>query len=98
MEELLDNKTLFWEVDNKALDLVKHKNYIISRVLEEGSMQDVKQVLNLYDKKDIVQVVVTSRTISPKTGYFWKNYFNINDQIECIKKHSQVLPKMPWQK
>ncbi|MFW5703154.1 MAG: DUF6922 domain-containing protein [Candidatus Dojkabacteria bacterium] len=97
MRELLNNKTLFWDVETKDLDLNAHRNFIIARVLEDGTLEQLRVMLKYYGGDQVAEVVKTSRSISPKTGYFWKNYFNITSEVACIQKHSRNSPKMPWQ-
>ncbi len=76
MEKALKNKYLkgitFWDVDLDSLDLIKDKNYIISRITERGTDLEVSFIRFFYSKKDILFVVNNTKGLSPKT----KNYFN----------------------
>lgn len=69
------NKATFWDSDFESLDLEKDKSYIISRIAERGTDNEVLFIKNYYSKHDILFVVNNSAEITPKT----KNYFNTID-------------------
>ena len=41
-------QTLFWDTDLNQLDLEKHEFFILKRVFERGTMDDVKFVFRYY--------------------------------------------------
>jgi len=62
----------FWDVNVKSLDPKQHKNWIISRILEEGGDEAVSDLFDNYNKREIEYVVENSRALSDKTKNFWK--------------------------
>ena len=44
----LTKKTLFWDTDVNNLDVVKHKRYIIERILQFGDMDDYNWMMENY--------------------------------------------------
>ncbi len=62
---------LFWDYDQITLDFLKHKDFIIERVLEKGNFDGVKWLLGTFDKLDILNTVNSSSNISYSTRNLW---------------------------
>ncbi len=79
--------TCFWDVDVKELDKEKDKFFIISRVLEYGTMEDVVNLLSEYDSAEIAGVVRRSRIIGRVTANFWSLILNIprSEMTKCLE-------------
>jgi Family of unknown function (DUF6922) len=45
-------KYAFWDVDLDKLDMLKDKNFIISRMFERGKLDDVFSIITFYGIKD----------------------------------------------
>ena len=57
---------LFWDADPKDLDLSKHKKYVVQRVLERGTLDDMRYMFALYGFDGVVGISQTLRTLEPK--------------------------------
>lgn len=68
---------LFWDTPVEKIDIAKHKNYIIERVLSRGLLQDFYFLLQLYTTEEITIAVKKSRVLDKKTANFCSHYFNI---------------------
>lgn len=80
------DKTLFWDYKNIRMD--KHYKYIIARILDYGDWDDVRKVKKLFTKKQIIETIKTSRSISKRTANYWAMIYEIEvDDIECMKKY-----------
>jgi hypothetical protein len=66
---------LFWDVDD--LSLTKNRDFIILRVLNEGTDSDLRRLKELVSENDILNVVKTRRGLSTRTALFWANYYKI---------------------
>lgn len=68
------SSNIFWDTDPSKLDYEKHLYYIIPRVLDFGTIDDVRQVISFYGDDTIIRVLLEVRYLSPKTiSYFsWK--------------------------
>ncbi len=62
--------TCFWDVDKEKIDKEKNKDFIISRVLEYGTIDDVRNLMENYTKKEIAETVKKSFNISKKQPIF----------------------------
>ena len=70
-------KAFFWDVDINAIDPVRHKRFIIERLLRFGTPKEVCWVLENYSSTEIVEVIKKSRNLDPKTANFWAIHFDI---------------------
>ena len=64
-------RSLFWDTKPENIDPVKHKRYIIERVLEFGDDSEVRAIFSEYSKDDIFEVATNSRSITPPTRALW---------------------------
>jgi Family of unknown function (DUF6922) len=79
-------KHLLWDVDREALDPVKHKKFIIERVLKYGTPKEVVWLLARYAEADIIAVIKSSRNLDRKTATYWSVHYNIPaDEIRCLQ-------------
>ncbi|MDR0988357.1 MAG: hypothetical protein LBM06_02705 [Prevotellaceae bacterium] len=60
------SKHLFWDVRRDSIDLDKHAEYVIQRVLEYGLMSDWQLLLQYYGQPKIVTVAKGLRTLEPR--------------------------------
>jgi hypothetical protein len=67
----LEKQVLFWDVDPKTIDPDKHAKYIIERIVDFGSDDDVRWMWKRYSKEFIHDTVVNSRGIRPESKSFW---------------------------
>jgi hypothetical protein len=75
----------FWDVNPFALDVQQHKTFIIERLLEYGDLDSLVWVNETYPKKDIQDVVMHSKRMSPKTANFFSLYYAIpKGNVVCM--------------
>lgn len=72
MNTFVDKLTpsLFWDVDVSDLDAVKHRQYIIQRVLERGNLSDWNCIKQQYTIKVIVEEAQRMKSLDPKALAF----------------------------
>jgi hypothetical protein len=68
---------LFWDTSLEKIDIIKHKNYIVERVLSRGTLKDFYFLLQLYTNEEITKAVKTSKVLDKKTINFCSHYFGI---------------------
>lgn len=71
------SQNLFWDTPIEKVDSVKHKNYIIERVLSHGLLSDFYFLLQMYTREEIKEVVLKSKILDRKTINFCSIYFKI---------------------
>lgn len=85
---------LFWDSDPDLIDLQKHKQAIIERVLERGSWQSIKELIHYYGRPEIIEAAKKARWFSLKTMHFISGYFNIPlNELRCYThRQSNHIP------
>jgi transcriptional regulator len=73
--KLIFDPTLFWDAED--IDIGRHTDYIIARVLDFGDEKDVKRLREIYSDDKLINVIRTRRGLLPITKRFWSVYFNI---------------------
>ena len=64
------SKRLFWDTKPEQVDMQEHKSFIVSRVLEYGSLKDWRYILGYYGLQEIAQTATTIRTLDKKALAF----------------------------
>lgn len=57
---------LFWDVRKEDIDLDKHSEYVIGRVLEYGLLNDWNLIRTYYGLSKIVEVTKGMRALEPR--------------------------------
>ncbi len=70
-------QNLFWDAPLPTIDIEKHKNFIIERVICRGLLADFYLLLKLYTKEEIKTAIKLSKSLDPKTLNFCSIYFEI---------------------
>lgn len=71
------SKGLFSEVDLDALDPQEHAGYIIPRVMDYGSWEDVQYIWKLYGPARIKSILLNAPSLQKKTISFFAIKFEI---------------------
>jgi hypothetical protein len=87
------SKHLFWDVNPDTLDLEKHKQYIIHRVLQYGLYHDWILIKNFYGLKEIGEMSIKIRDLDKKTANFISYICQIpKEKFQCYTIN-QLVPK-----
>jgi len=65
-------KSILWDVDPKSINARKHKNFLITRIVEKGGLLEIKWLKKYFSIGEIKTTVLRSRNISLKTKNYWK--------------------------
>ena len=68
---------VFWDTDLNMLNLENDRKFIISRVLEYGTIADTRKVFSIYGKGEVEETIRNSNSISRKTASFWAKILDI---------------------
>lgn len=63
--------SLFWDVDPRTIDTKKHARYIIERILDFGTDDEVRWMWRQYPRPILRDVVKHSRVLHPQTRVLW---------------------------
>ena len=69
-------QSLFWDVDPKTIDPKKHARYIVERILDFGTDEEMRWLVHHYSPLTIKKVLNEPRSpLQPKTKALWSLIF-----------------------
>lgn len=75
---------LFWDIDPTSLDMQQHMSYIVSRVLEVGTLADWNLLCKHLSLPGVIKVAQTLRTLDRKSLAFLSVVGRIpQEQFRC---------------
>ena len=63
--------TTFWDVDLHLLDASKDRDFIVVRVLERGTDEEIRHIESIYSQREIVAALQSIKGVSKKTLNFY---------------------------
>ena len=64
---------LFWDVDPADIDPEQHSRYVIERIMDFGTDEEVRWMWRAYPKEELRRILDLPRSpIHPKSRAFWK--------------------------
>lgn len=92
--KLLNDRHLFWDTDVASINSEKHKQAIIERVIERGTWEQFKELVENYGRNEIIKAIKNARYFTDKTMHFVSGYFSIPlKDLKCYSyKQSSPTP------
>jgi len=87
-------KSYFWDVDFQQLDIKKHRQFILTRILNYGDKKAIEWAKKIFSKNEIKKTILSSRSLDRKSLNFWSLIFGL-DKI-CLKRLSQARQSKIW--
>jgi hypothetical protein len=87
----LENLTpaLFWDVDRATVDPEKHSRFIIPRIMDRGTREDVREVMRFYGNDVVREVLLTAPALHKKTIAYFACKFDVpRDHFRAYRKTS----------
>ena len=89
------SKGLFWDVDPETVDEVKHRRFIIQRVLERGDFEDMCGTFSHYSIPVVVAEAQAMRSLTPSALSLAACLGNVKeDSFRCYISNQSSL--RPW--
>jgi len=86
---------LFWDRRLRSRDLDQYPLWVLERVLEYGSLEDVRSVSARMGQKRFLENVAQVRFKSARTENFWRLILQ-REGISCTKKFSRKEARPCW--
>lgn len=87
------SRKAFWDVKFEDLDFEKYKDYIIAKVFEYGTWQDMLAITRFYGKEEVKQSLIKAPFFFPDTISFISTIFNISkEEMACYKNKPYRIP------
>ena len=78
------SQRLFWDVDPETIDERVHCRYVIQRVLERGSLEDIRATIARYTMPVVIAQAQQIRSLDPVTLAFAACLGNVKeDTFRC---------------
>ena len=81
-------KVLFWDTDIDKIDWQRYKNYVINRVFEQGTEEEIREIISFYGEETVKTIVPTLPYYLPTLPENAKRYLEVD-----VKPHSQPYSK-----
>jgi hypothetical protein len=81
-------RRLFWDTDRPNLDLTRHADYIIIRVLEKGDLEDWNWLRWTYGKARISRATRENVKLDRVTARLWQNILLTKVRAGCRSRPS----------
>lgn len=89
------SQNLFWDADPALLDYEANKRYVIERVLNRGTVSDLKVAFAHYGRDVIRDVALSLRSLEPKALSFISCILSIpRENFRCYTRRPSA--KAPW--
>ncbi|MBN2000531.1 hypothetical protein JW935_23485 [candidate division KSB1 bacterium] len=74
-------KGYFWDCDFFSLDLQKHRNFVLGRLLQYGGFQAMKWIRNHYNIQEVNQYLKMrgNKELDKRSYTFWKKCLKIEE-------------------
>lgn len=69
--------SLFWDVACEQINPEAHERFVIARVMDRGTLGDVKAVWNRYGEERVQQALLKAAFLHKKTIAFFANQFGV---------------------
>lgn len=86
---------LFWDTQLKVEHLSAYPDWVVERILEYGTLEDVDSVIRFLGRDKFLGLVAGIRFKSAKTGTFWRSILK-KENIRCIQKSSRQEAASSW--
>ena len=80
-------RPFFWDVDFRMLSIAKSAYFIISRLMEHGDEAAMFFLLKTYSRKEMINVLKKSRSLSRRSRNFWRIFFDLKGGTWTPKRY-----------
>jgi len=92
LKQLKIRNELFWDIDLNNLDEHKNRRLIIERIFNLGNLQEIKQAIDYYGKKNVINTLCNLNYLDPKTLNFLSVIFNISkSKFKCYIRKQSII-------
>lgn len=86
MDKPILSKQAFWDVDMDKIDYRKNASYVIAKVFDRGTLDDIISVLNFYNEEKIKVALLNIRYLSNDAMSFARVLFDLKlEDFRCYK-------------
>ncbi|MBW8049870.1 MAG: hypothetical protein FVQ77_05930 [Cytophagales bacterium] len=77
-------KQLFWDVDYEKIDYDKKRIFVIGRVLNFGTLDEIREVFKRYGVEEVKRCIVKATGLTERSENFWSRILDIpKENFRC---------------
>ena len=77
----------FWDVDLQKLDFDKYAKFVIIRVMERGTTEDMRELVEYYGQDLVIKTITAAPSLMQTAIAAAKYYFKLKDEdFKCFTK------------
>jgi len=81
---------LYWDVERCKVDADKHRQFMIPRIMDCGTLSDVKAAWAYYGEPCIRDTLLNARALNKKTIAFFANQFELpRERFRAFAKRTE---------
>jgi hypothetical protein len=87
----------FWDIDKTKLNFSQDKDFILSRMVERGTLDDVLKTLSFYGIREAKRVLTSNKYLSREAMYL--AHLLLNTPIEnfsAFAASNHLIRESPW--
>jgi len=88
-------RRLFWDLDLTASHLEEHPLWVVERVLENGSLGDVRILAAFLGRETLLGLAGEARFSSDRTRVFWRQVLE-REGMTCTRRFSREEAASSW--
>jgi hypothetical protein len=89
-------RPFFWDVEFENLSVVDFSHFIISRLMEHGDEAALRFLMCTYSRRELVETLRTSRSISRRSRKFWALLLDIKEESCTVKRYPTPFGDCSW--
>ena len=87
----------FWDVEFEKIDAEADARDILARLFEYGDEKAISWMKKNFTRRQIADVLLRYRLVSPKSANFWALIFEIDKRkVLCLQKPYLEIRKRHW--
>lgn len=91
------NKRIFWDVDFEKIDYEKNAVFVVSRVIERGDVEDIRQCRRCYGDEKIADILLNIDYLPENKIYLAAALINHSiTEFKCYKKRQLNQGLFPY--
>jgi len=81
----------FWDVDPADLKLDEHGDFLIEKIFNRGTWDDMKKCVTIYGNEKIIKALTNARYLRPEVRQLVSVLFQIpENEFRCCKVEAQM--------
>lgn len=78
---------LFWDIDTSKLDWIRHRQIIVERVIQRGSLNAIKEMTDHYGIHELRNIIKQIPYLEKRDLAFVNIYFDIPlNELKCYSR------------